>query len=134
MLMDSNVATQQTDTEFAYYIIAGSSAWYLNFETSFNTEFCPSTLTGMTIKIDGVVPDPKEYSFINFTKNANIEMAGRFESDAIGTYSKAATYNMTIDLFDPLKPHLEIRAAVIVLNIVEKNKTNPVFVSPLNLT
>ena len=39
---------------------------------------------------------------------------------------------MTIDLFDPLKPYLEIRAALIKLNIVEKNKTNPVFVSPLN--
>jgi len=40
---------------------------------------------------------------------------------------------MTVDLFDESEPYLEIRAAVIKLNIVEKNKTNPIFVGPLNL-
>jgi len=40
---------------------------------------------------------------------------------------------MTVDLFDPNEPYLDVRAAVIKLNIVEKNKTNPIFIGKLNL-
>lgn len=40
---------------------------------------------------------------------------------------------MTIDLFDENNPYLEIRAAVILFNVIEINKTNPVFATPLDL-
>ena len=131
MLMDSSAATQLEDGIYSYFVVAGSAPWYLNFEASFTTAYCPTTLAGIRIRIDGV--DQSEHKFLNYTKNPDKDMAGRFDSETIGKFSTAQTYNMTVDLFDPNMPYLDVRAAVIKLNIVEKNKTNPIFIGPLNM-
>jgi len=130
MIMDSAVATQQDQGIFSYFVVAGSPSWYLNFRTRFETPYCPTTLTGMRVQIDAA--DHTEHKFLNFTKSKTVDMAGRFDSADIGKFSSATTYNMTVDLFDPNDPYLDVRAAIVKLHIIELNKTNPRFVGPLD--
>jgi len=87
MLMDSSAATQLEDGIYSYFVVAGSAPWYLNFEASFDTAHCPTTLAGMRIRIDGL--DPSETKFLNYTKNTDKDGAGRFETEAIGKFATA---------------------------------------------
>ena len=133
MLMYATSAVMYHDDVFIYNVIAGQPYWHLDFRATFDTPHCPTVLEGMTVKIGG--KDPAEQSFFKYIKDTTRPMSGRLETNnevSEGKYEKAYKHIMTIDVYDVNDPYLEIRAAEIHYNVIELNKTSPMFVSALN--
>ena len=65
MIMDSTSSGTQNYNIFTYNVVAGNPIWHLNFFTEFKTPFCPTSLSGMKILINGV--PPKNQTYFDFT-------------------------------------------------------------------
>ena len=87
----------------------------------------------MTVKIGG--KDPTLQTLFEFVKDTTKPMSGQFKTNnevSKGKYEKASKHVMTVDLYDINDPYLEIRVAEIHYNVIELNKTSPMFLSALN--
>ena len=131
LIMNSNSGSSNNLNVYSYNIVAGSTAWYLNFEAKLESiSNCPSSLSGLRVEVDNAAVS--EQKLITYTKNTEIAMAGRLDM-LVDKYADAATHKVTIDVYDESNTYLELRVAEITLNIIEAKKTNPVFSIPLNL-